>query len=133
MSTNEEKPILKEEGNMKLTPEIEILDEFVYLIKVDGAELSFVDTAEDAAIAIDSIAAEEARRFATDNIKVTREDLNEGYQSILYRQSLGYLYNSKPEICMDITAVKVFKNNIIGPRLSTVAKPPPPPPLPPAL
>ena len=115
---------------MKLTPEIEILDECVYLVKVDGVELSFVDTEEEAIAAIDSIAADEARRFSSEKVKITREDLEEGRRVKLYRQLMGVLYNSSIEVCMDITTVKVMKNKVLGPRISTDAKPPIPPPLP---
>lgn len=141
---------------MKLTPEIETIEEYIYLIKVDGEELVFVQSDEEAIAAIDSIAAEEARRFSSDSVKITREDLKEGRHVKLYRQQLGYVYNSKIDVCMDVTMVRVNRCAVVHTRISTEPKsevseapsdgevqnaeqpekeessPPLPPPLPPA-
>lgn len=136
--------------DMMLTPEVEILgDEKLFVLEIDEKDIAYVTGEEEAIAAVDSITAEEAKRFAKaqENTKITREDSDNGLESRLYRQNLGFVYNSSPVCVLRIVAkrihrVKVIKNRIpLGtPQEATKAPetvkapeastPPPPPPLP---
>jgi len=79
----------------KLTPELLMSEEMLYLIRVDGVELAFVNSEHIAKLAIDSLAASEVNKLENDTTKVYRRDQKDGKKINISTQSVGVILNGK--------------------------------------
>ena len=79
--------------NIELTPEVTMESKTLYLVRVDGEELAFVDSEDEAKLVVDSVAASEQKRLENDWTKVFRQDLDEGCSVAILTQSLGFFVN----------------------------------------
>ena len=91
----------------KITEEVSMDSKIQYLIRIDGTEMAFCDSEDEAIIAISSIANKEIKNLENDWTKVFRQDLEDGKKIIISTQALGNLYNGSmvETMIIDIVAV----------------------------
>lgn len=78
-----------------LSPEIEIRDLQIFVLRINGTDTGFIDTAPNAKIAIEALARKEVDKYKdTENIKVFMRPIDNN-KIIIYKQVTGILYNSK--------------------------------------
>ena len=92
---------------VKLTPEVSVSDKALYLIRIDGEELAFVNSVEEAKLVIDSIAAAEVKRLDDEWVKVFRRDQTDGKKVTLATQALGRVVNGAVRTAMRIDCIVV--------------------------
>ena len=80
-------------SDIKVTPEVRLDSTVLYLIRVNGEEMAFAESADEANLIVDSTAAFEQRRLENDWTTVFRQDLDEGRKVVISTQSLGYAMN----------------------------------------
>lgn len=90
---------------IKVTPEVLMDGEVVYLIRIDGSEAAFADCQEDAMLIIDSIANDETKRMQNADTKVYRENL--GSSISLSTQKIGKFINGSLTPHMKIEALPI--------------------------
>jgi|688.fasta_scaffold03339_19 hypothetical protein len=78
---------------IRLTPEVHMRSEILYLVRVDKEEVCFCETEKEAILVIDSLAAAVQKEMTNEFVKVYREDIRNGEKVILSTQSLGYFMN----------------------------------------
>jgi hypothetical protein len=91
-----------------LTPEVTLSDDVLYLVRMNGEAITFVDCIERAKLVVDSFAAHEVKIMASDSTKVYRQDEQDGLRVVISTQSLGYVYNGPivESTVIDFIAVK---------------------------
>lgn len=79
---------------MKLTPEVDLTDDLLYLVRCNKEELCFVGSKEEAVLTLDSLAHSEVERLQDEggHLKVFREDLGDG-SIVISTQKLGLIYD----------------------------------------
>ncbi len=109
----------------QITPEVTIeTDVRNWLLRVDGAELAFVDDYEDGVRAVDSLVVEKIALFEKENgprYKVYRQNLEDGRVVKIYAQSIG-LWNGTPYCIKTVDLIPLKKVTQV-----TVRKVVPPP------
>lgn len=78
---------------IKITSEVHMNSNLLYLVRVDKEEVCFCDSEKEAILVIDSLAASVQKELTNENTKVYREDISNGEKVILSTQSLGYIMN----------------------------------------
>lgn len=116
--------------DINITPEVKSTSQTYYLVRINGEEMCLVETEDKAKLAVDSIAAHEVKRLEEENVKIYREDLDNGKKVVISSQILGMIYNGSIIQVEDIDFVPVGFVNVIKGRHELSKIPPPPPPMP---
>ena len=115
-------------NNINITPEVQTDGTFMYLVRVNGEEMAFIEGDETKAIlAVDSVAAYEQRRIGGDMIKTYREDLNGGVKVVISKQELGRIMNGGIYVDTVVDMVRIPRVNLSRGRLSITTIPVAPP------
>ncbi len=93
--------------DIKLTPEGYMDSKILFLIRINGEELAYVDTEKDAKSMIDSIATVEQKSLENEWVKVFRQDVNDGRKTIISTQSIGRLVNGNVTASVTIDYIPV--------------------------
>jgi len=92
----------------KVTDEVSTTGAVQYLVRCNGEAMFVIDDETQAKIALDSLAAHDAKLHEKKRTKVFREDLNDGSKIVISTQSLGkYLYNSVPVVAVTFDMIPV--------------------------
>ena len=102
----------------KVTPEVSMNDEVLYLVRVDGKECSFVRGEDEAKLVIDSMAVAEVSRLSKELVgrKIFRQE--EGSCIKVLSQSENFMYTNAPKIRTTIDFVPVGYSFLTKNRLS---------------
>lgn len=117
---------------VNITPEVSMDSQISYLIRIDGQEMAFAKTEEEARLIIDSIANAETKRMTDEVTEIFRNDSKDENRVVLSRKDLGVLYNSSVYKVMEVDYIPVGHALLTRSRHELPAKIPipPPPPLP---
>lgn len=95
------------DNEMKLTPEVYMTDEIIYLIRIDGEEAFVVRNEKEAKLAIDSIAASEEKSLSDEKTSVYRQDSNDGNSVTISTRTMGRFFNGPMKLYTKIDYVPV--------------------------
>ena len=94
--------------SIKITKDITLDAMFLYLIRIDRQEAVLAIDENDAKLIVNSIATREIENMQKElNVKIFRQDLDDGRKVIISKQYVGYLYNSRVHKAMIIETVPV--------------------------
>lgn len=79
---------------IKITPEVSMDSRVLYLVRINGVEMTFVNSKEEAKLVVDSLAAELSREIENKHTEVYRKDSADGTKVIISKQDLGSVFNS---------------------------------------
>lgn len=97
----------------KVTPEVQVGGQYLYLVRVDKEEMAFVESKEEAILVVDSLAASEQNRLKDDWTEVFRQDTKEGREVVISTKALGYLVNGSLTKAVTIDCIPVCRASLI--------------------
>lgn len=109
----------------KITRNVYNINQFMYLIRINGEEVSLTKNYEQIPLIIDSYAKQEIKNLEQEYDKVFREDFNQGTKIHISTQRLGKLYNGSVNVKTTIDFIKIDQVEFREPNTAPI-----PPPMP---
>lgn len=96
-----------------LTPEVNVINLFRYLIRVDTEGITFVDSEAEAKLVVDSLAASEVKRLEDDWTRAFRRDQPDGKKVTVSTQAIGRVVDGSVIVASTIDYVVIPRARVL--------------------